>query len=173
MGDVDNGNLPMYLALNDFKRVDYLQHHIATLKESMEYENFQNLPLVYFILFAFMNRLADPFVILILLHLCMLCTCTFIYMWLTVQFNSNNDCLHCIRSCMQLGSKCARLLHLVSAGQLWMGHRQHPTFRTHLRWPQKQLQAHHEAISKVVSRVQWSCQEGWKWCSSHDIIMLN
>ncbi|CAD6267979.1 unnamed protein product [Miscanthus lutarioriparius] len=36
MGDVDNGNLPIQVALNDHKRVEYLQRHIATLKESMD-----------------------------------------------------------------------------------------------------------------------------------------
>lgn len=40
MGDVDHGDLPMEVALDDHKRVHYLQRHIATLKESREYESY-------------------------------------------------------------------------------------------------------------------------------------
>ncbi|ONM32568.1 4-hydroxy-7-methoxy-3-oxo-3,4-dihydro-2H-1,4-benzoxazin-2-yl glucoside beta-D-glucosidase 1, chloroplastic-like [Zea mays] len=36
MGDVDHGDLPMEVALDDHKRVHYLQRHIATLKESRD-----------------------------------------------------------------------------------------------------------------------------------------
>lgn len=39
MGDVDNGDLPMEDALNDQKRINYLQRHIAVIKDSMEYES--------------------------------------------------------------------------------------------------------------------------------------
>jgi beta-glucosidase/6-phospho-beta-glucosidase/beta-galactosidase len=48
MGDVDNGNLPIQVALNDHKRVEYLQRHIATLKESMEYESIELTSISFF-----------------------------------------------------------------------------------------------------------------------------
>jgi beta-glucosidase len=41
IGDVDTKEkpLPMEAALNDYKRLDYIQRHISTLKESIEYES--------------------------------------------------------------------------------------------------------------------------------------
>lgn len=51
---------------------------------------------------------------------------------------------------MQVGSKCEGLLPLVSAGQLRMVLRLHPTLRHRLCGPQRWLQALHEAVSQVV-----------------------
>jgi hypothetical protein len=90
----------MEAALNDYKRLDYIQRHIATLKESIEYES--TLELISSIYFA------SVFIAL--------CSVAIIYMW--HMHGSIKIMLALMDPFMQLGIKCARLLRLVSAGQL-------------------------------------------------------
>lgn len=111
MAEVDLGH-----NLNDQKRIDYLQSHLAALQDSVEYESTCN-----FISFTF-------------LHYC--------------------HRLHVAHAWpMQVGSKCEGLLPLVSAGQLRMVLRLHPTLRHRLCGPQRWLQALHEAVSQVVQKL--------------------